>query len=52
MGRSLDKKKELEAKYGRHKFCYKCGNPDIKPLGMDYNGGFYCPKCGSSDGDE
>ena len=44
--------KELEAKHGKHNFCYQCGNPDIKPLGMPYPGGFHCPQCGSSDGDE
>jgi hypothetical protein len=21
--------KELEKKYGKHKFCYQCGNPDL-----------------------
>lgn len=43
--------KELEKKYGRHKFCYECGNPDIKPID-DFPFLFWCPKCGSSDLDE
>ena len=43
--------KELEAKYGKHNFCYQCGNPDIKPVPDQrrYPGYCECPKCGSSD---
>lgn len=47
--------KELEKKYGKHNFCYQCGNPDLKPVEdahiwpKEYRA---CPKCGSSDLDE
>lgn len=44
--------KDLIAKYGAHKFCYQCGNPDIKPCDPPNTDLYYCPKCGSSDEDE
>lgn len=42
--------KKLEARYGKHKFCYQCGNPDLVYEGLVE--GYSCPKCGSSDEDE
>lgn len=42
--------KELEAKYGKHKFCHQCGNPNI--VWESPAEGAWCPKCGSSDQDE
>ena len=49
----LDKIKDLEKKYGKHKFCYQCGNPDIIRFGEPYDPNYaWCPKCGSSDLDE
>ena len=47
--------KELESKYGKHKFCYQCGNPEIIPVEdwQIYKDKYYeCPKCGSSDLDK
>jgi ribosomal protein L37AE/L43A len=46
--------KELEKKFGKHNFCYQCGNPDVKPVEDQHlwKGFCYCPKCGSSDLDE
>lgn len=41
--------KALEKKYGKHKFCYVCGNPHI--VLESPAEGYYCPKCGSSDED-
>ena len=42
--------KELEAKYGKHKFCHQSGNPNI--VWESPAEGAWCPKCGSSDQDE
>ncbi len=43
--------KELEEKYGKHNFCYQCGNPDIEPVEDQhlYPGFCECPVCGSTD---
>lgn len=50
---SQEQVKELEAKYGKHNFCYQCGNPDILPIGEPYAPDLcWCPACGSSDLDE
>lgn len=45
-----DEIKELEAKYGKHNFCYQCGNPKLIYEGAAE--GYWCPECGSSDQDE
>ena len=42
--------KELEAKYGKHRFCYQCGNPNL--IHESLVEGYWCPKCGCSDMDE
>ena len=42
--------KELEQKYGKHNFCYQCGDSQIVDEGLAE--GFWCPQCGSSDLDE
>lgn len=43
--------KTLEKKYGKHNFCYQCGNPDLKLVDDQHlwPGFAECPKCGSSD---
>ena len=43
--------KELEKKYGKHNFCYQCGNPNLKLIDDQniYPRFSECPKCGSSD---
>ncbi len=43
--------KELERTYGKHNFCYQCGNPNIVSVGDQHlwPGAAECPKCGSSD---
>jgi transcription elongation factor Elf1 len=43
--------KALEKKYGKHNFCYQCGNPDMVPIEDQHlwPGFCECPKCGSSD---
>jgi ribosomal protein L37AE/L43A len=44
--------KNLEKKYGKHNFCYECGNPNLiqcEPFNSELK---ECPKCGSSDMDE
>lgn len=48
----LDKQqiKQLEAKYGKHNFCYQCGSPNIKEVTEPaLKGNFYCLNCSSSD---
>lgn len=47
---SEEKIKELEQKYGKHNFCYQCGNPNI--VLESPAEGYWCPVCGSSDQDE
>ena len=42
--------KELEQKYGKHNFCYQCGNPKI--IWESPAEGAWCLECGSSDQDE
>ena len=42
--------KALEKQYGKHKFCYQCGNPDI--ILESLAEWAWCPKCGSSDQDD
>ncbi len=49
----LDSKeiKGLEKKYGKHNFCYQCGNLQLEKVDDQHLWPGYCgcPKCGSSD---
>ena len=47
---SKAKIKELEKRYGKHNFCYQCGNPKLVLESLAE--GYWCPECGSSDSDE